>query len=112
MTSHVVTSIAVSLPAVIEHPGVSVEYVTAPLPKPPVAVSVIAVPTNPLFGELLIVSVACGFKKVSTFATDDVDAYSVVAAFVAMTEHVVFVPLVTVKVSSVIEQRAFAAESA
>ena len=74
MTSHVVTTIAVSLPEVIEHPDVFVVNVTAPLPKPPLEVNVIGVPTNPLLGALLTIRVACGFKKVSTFATDVVDA--------------------------------------
>ena len=94
------------------HPGVGVVNVTAPLPEPPLEVNVIGVPTNPLFGELLTISVACGFKKVSTFATDDVATYSAVAAFVATTEHVVFAPDVTVRRSSSMMQRVFATESA
>ena len=107
-TSHVVTIDAVNLPAVMMHPGVGVLNVTAPLPVPPLVVNEIGVPTNPLLIGLLIVSVACGFKKVSAFAADDVAAYSAVAAFVATTEHVVFVPGLTVRISSKIEQRAFA----
>ena len=90
------------------HPGVGVLNVTAPLPVPPEDVSVMGVPTNPLLTGLLIVNGACGLKKVSAFAADDAAAYSAVAAFVATTEHVVFVPGLTVRPSSTIVQRAFA----
>ncbi len=110
---------AVSLPEVMLQLGVGVLNVTAPLPEPPLVVNVIAVPTNPLFTGLLIMSGACGFKKVNTFAADVVAANSAVAAFVATTEHVVFLPgLTVIKVMSSywsdkeIEQRAFVAASA
>jgi hypothetical protein len=75
---------------------------------PPLVVNEIGVPTTPLLIGLLIVSVACGFKKVNAFAADDAAAYSAVAAFVATTEHVVFRPTVTVKEFSVMMQRALA----
>jgi hypothetical protein len=107
-TEHVVTSDAVSLPEVMLQLGVDVVNVTAPLPEPPLVVNVIAIPTNPLFTGLLIVSGACGFKKVNAFAADVACANSAVAAFVATTEHVVFAPMVTVKEFSVMMQRALA----
>ena len=89
VTTHLVSIKAVKLFPLTEHPVPTTSKLTAPLPDPPVVVSVNVEPGIPVRAEFEIVNVCWfAFAKLKLFVADVVALKPVLAAFVAVTAHV------------------------